>query len=65
MISEIVCDVANAVLRCEHWKPEDFNFDNKKFIPDPKIDDNDNQPLIEALPLDVLVDSDKRGKAFC
>ena len=40
------------------------NFRNKLLIPDPKIGD-DERPLAKALPTDVLVDPDSRGKVFC
>ena len=64
-ISELICGVANALLRCEFWNPADFDFSNKKVIPECEIDVKDNPPFVEALPIDVLVDPDDRGKSFC
>ena len=58
-------DVTNALLRCDFWNLADFDFSNKKVIPDCKIDVEDKRPFGEALPIDILVDPDDRGKSFC
>ena len=64
VISEFICDVANALLRCTCWCPDSINFPLKNMIPDPSLlpdEDEHSQALIP----DVLVDPDSRGKAFC
>ena len=64
IVSKFTCDLANALLRCEFWDEKSLNFKNKSLIPDPKIEEKE-RPLAKALPTDVSVDPESRGKAFC
>lgn len=64
VVSELICDLANALLRCKFWDPDSFSFANKEKIPPPRLSDS-NDPWQPALPADVLVDPDPRGRSFC
>ena len=64
VISEYICDLANALLRCKYWGTNSFDFELKERIPDPVLLQNDEN-FGEALAPDVLVDPDPRGKTFC
>ena len=63
IVSEFICDLANALLRCYYWKADKLDFENKNSIPPLKVDFK--RELVEVLPIDVLVDTVKRGKVFC
>ena len=40
-----------------------LDFENKDSVPPPKVESK--RELAQALPTDVLVDTDERGKVFC
>ena len=65
MISEFICDVTNDLLRCKFCSLENLPFINKNVILGCEIKKNDDRPFGKALPIDVLVDPDNRGKSFC
>ena len=64
VISEFIYDVINALLIYEFWSLENLSFSNKNVIPGCKINKNDDRPFGKALPINVLVDLDNRGKSF-
>ena len=64
IVIELICDVANTLLRCDHWDANEVSFNNRYLIPGPKIH-KDDISLAQDLLTDVLVDLDPRGKVFC
>ena len=60
----MICDLVSAILRCECWLVDEFNFSMKKMTPRPNLFAYET-PLGKALAPDVLVDPDPRGKMFC
>ena len=64
VISELICDATNALLRCSFWDPAATDFPLKSDIPEPKLLSDEVETGVAFAP-DVLVDPDPRGKVFC
>ena len=62
-VSELLCDVANALLRCIVLDPHAVYFTLKTKIPDPSPLSEDIDTGLAYAP-DVLVDPDQRGEIF-
>jgi len=48
IISELICDLANDLLRCDYWNVDEFNFKNKSLISPLKLEEHPRE-LAKAL----------------
>ena len=55
-ISELVIDLANALLQAEDWNPDEFCSPLQHLLPD-TVDTNTSEPLAKALPLAVKINT--------
>ena len=63
IISKLTCNLANTLLKCDFSDLENMNFSNKSFILKLNVSKVPKY-LAQALPANVLVDPDLRGKIF-
>ena len=64
IINEFICNTANILLRYRFQDSDILDFSNKESIKLLKIKNSDTREFALALPIDILVNPDTRGKAF-
>jgi hypothetical protein len=63
-VSETATDLSNALLACETWNPKILHSPLQDLIP-PPIEDNDERPFTQALPMAVEIHANKSGQVDC